>query len=93
MDGTPALLVYSSPERSASASRFRFSPGMVVGLGGPKEPPLCEIAPCGRFAEDRYPIWVAAERGDVLLEPLKARDHVQQAVVPGCTKNPICPTR
>ncbi len=45
MDETPALLAYASPERSASASRFKFSPGMVVGRGGPNEPPLCEIAP------------------------------------------------
>src|SRR5450759_5453770 len=45
MEETLALSKYTWPERSASARRFWFSPGKVVGLGGPKLPPLCEIAP------------------------------------------------
>src|SRR5665213_658329 len=45
MDEAPALLAKASPPRSASARRFRFSPGKVVGRGGPNEPPLSEIAP------------------------------------------------
>src|ERR1035437_6356844 len=45
MDEAPALLAKASPPRSASARRFKFSPGKVVGRGGPSESPLCEIAP------------------------------------------------
>src|SRR5665647_1149149 len=45
MEETPALSIYDCPARSASARRFKFSPGKVVGLGGPNEPPLWEMAP------------------------------------------------
>ena len=76
-----------------------FSPGKVVGRGGPNEPPLCEIAPWkSPFASgDAHSMLtamppadspkivtllrIAAERRDVLLHPLQARDHVEQTVV------------
>src|SRR5581483_5664318 len=47
-DAAPAFFAKSSPERSASARRFRFSPGSVAGRGGTKEPPLSEIAPSNK---------------------------------------------
>src|SRR5579862_1773113 len=45
IDEAPAVLAYASPARSASARRFKFSPGKVVSRGGPNDPPLCEMAP------------------------------------------------
>ena len=41
-------------------------------------------AATGRLPEDRHPAGVPAERRDVVADPFEPRNHVQQAVVPGC---------
>ena len=82
--------------RLPAARRFRQRPVPAVdpvALGdGPVEQPLClrnehdrhDRAAAGRLPEDRHPAGIAAERRDVVADPLERRHHVQQAVVPGC---------
>ena len=48
IDAAPVFCAKATPACSASARRFMFSPGYVVGRGGPNEPPLCEMAPWKR---------------------------------------------
>src|SRR5690606_26412917 len=49
--------------------------------GGPQN---ADALAAGRLAGDRHPIRVAAERGDVVADPLESGDLVEDAVVARC---------